>query len=231
MVLFVTGTDTGIGKTFVCGLLVLTWSRQGHRVNAQKWVSTGDPSGSADMAVVYNMLGRTQAPVPGSDTCPYCFSLPASPHLAAQREGASISRGRLRDATRSLAGRSEILVIEGVGGVLVPLRRDLLLADMMAELALPALIVARSGLGTLNHTLLTIEALAGRGVPVLGVLLNSLGGEDPVIIEDNRRTLAELGGVEVFGPLPRVSGQEEALRFIGPVADRLRQLLEDYAWT
>jgi dethiobiotin synthetase len=231
MILFVTGTDTGVGKTLVCGLLALAWTRKGHRVNVQKWVSTGDPAGSGDMHFIYSMLGRTKPPVPGSDPCPYCFSLPASPHLAAEKEGKSISGNRLRDATLSLSGQSEILIIEGVGGVLVPLSRDLLLADMIAELTLPVLVIARSRLGTLNHTLLTIEALTSRGVPITGVLLNGLDEEDPVIVEDNRRTLAELGGVEIFGPMPRVSEQEEALEFIGPVADRLWQLLEDCTWT
>lgn len=230
MILFVTGTDTDVGKTFACALLARAWAVQGHRVKVQKWVSTGGVR-SADIAFLERFLGRGEEAVAGSDVSPYCLSFSASPHLAAEREGVRIEKQRLIESTRALVADCDLLLIEGVGGVLVPLRRDLLLADFAAELSLPSLVVARSGLGTLNHSLLTLEALSNRGVPVLGVLLNSQGGEDSVIVEDNRRTLAELGRVEIFGPIPRVSAPGEAAKIMEPIARRLWHTLEDEIWT
>ncbi|NDY43085.1 dethiobiotin synthase [Dissulfurirhabdus thermomarina] len=224
VILFVTGTDTDVGKTFVCGLLARGLAAGGLRVAVQKWVSTGGTV-PADVAAAARAAGLPE-PGAGSDAAPCVFSLPASPHLAAEAEGRAIDPGRLLEATRRLSARADVVILEGVGGALVPLTRSLLLADLAAELAPTTLVVARSGLGTLNHSLLTLEALARRGIPVAGLILNDQGGEDPVVSADNRRTLAALGGVAVFGPIPRVARPEAAATAAAPLVRAVRDLVE-----
>jgi dethiobiotin synthetase len=235
MILFVTGTDTGVGKTFITALLAKALVDQGIDVKVQKWVSTGNSKLSEDCVFIYGMLGnKSDETIHGlqdttgfvSDVAPYCLPLPASPHLAAEKAGVTIETEVIRDAFFRLESSCEILIVEGVGGVLVPLSRDLLLADLVADLKLPALVVARSGLGTLNHTLLTLEALRHRNIQIVGVLLNSQGGEDSSIVRDNQRTIAEIGQVEVFGVLPRVKSPLDALSSIAPMADRILNVLK-----
>ncbi|PXF58281.1 MAG: dethiobiotin synthase [Deltaproteobacteria bacterium] len=235
MILFVTGTDTGVGKTFITALLAKALVDQGIDVKVQKWVSTGNSNLSEDCVFIYELLGNKSVKTIhglqdtsafGSYTAPYCLPLPASPHLAAEQAGVTIKTKVIRDALFRLESSCEILIVEGVGGVLVPLSRDLLLADLVADLKLPVLLVARSGLGTLNHTLLTLEVLRHRNIQIVGVLLNSQGGEDSSIVTDNQRTIAEMGQVEVFGVLPRVKSPLDALSYIAPMADRIVNVLK-----
>jgi dethiobiotin synthetase len=235
MILFVAGTDTGVGKTFITALLAKALVDQGVDVKVQKWVSTGNSNLSEDCVFIYELLenksdetihGLQDITVSRSDVAPYCLPFPASPHLAAERAGVTIETEVIRDAFIRLESSCEILIVEGVGGVLVPLSRAMLLADLVADLKLPTLVVARSGLGTLNHTLLTLEALRHRNIQIVGVLLNSQGGEDSFIVRDNQRTIAEMGQVEVFGVLPRVKSPLDALSLIAPMAGRILNVLK-----
>ncbi|MEJ2033481.1 MAG: dethiobiotin synthase [Deltaproteobacteria bacterium] len=206
--LFVTGTDTDVGKTFVCGGLLGYLRRQGIDADYQKWVSTGSEGVPEDLAVCLKAAGKTTEARPEL-RAPFRFRLPASPHLAAIEERRQIDPEMILERFRELAGRHQFLIVEGVGGVLVPLRRDLLLADFLARLQLPTLLVARSGLGTLNHTFLTLEALRTRRIPVLGVVCSDADREkNERIICDNLRTIAEMGQVRVFGRLRRNVGHD-----------------------
>jgi len=233
MILFVAGTDTGVGKTFITALLAKVLVDQGIDVKVQKWVSTGNSKFSEDCVFIYKLLeNRSQDTTGfGFDVAPYCLSLPASPHLAAEQAGVTIETEVIREAFFRLESSCEILIVEGVGGVLVPLSRAMLLADLVADLNLPALVVARSGLGTLNHTLLTLEVLRHRNIQIVGVLLNSQGGEDSSIVRDNQRTIAEMGQVEVFGHLPRVKSPLDAISSIAPMAGRILNALKDLEHT
>jgi dethiobiotin synthetase len=236
MILFIAGTDTGVGKTFVTALLTKTMVDQGIDARVQKWVSTGNSRFSEDCVFIYKLLGNKSDEIidgcaditaSGSDIAPYCLPFPASPHLAAEQAGVTIMTGVIQEALFRLESSCEILIVEGVGGVLVPLSRDVLLADLVADLKLPVLVVARSGLGTLNHTLLTLEALRYRNIQCVGVVLNSQGDEDSSIVRDNHRTIAEMGHVEVFGVLPRVKNPLDAIPFMAPMADRIVNVLKD----
>ena len=186
MQLVIAGTDTDVGKTVVSALVV-----QG--LGAQYWkpVQSGLAEGS-DSARVQELLG-----LPGERILPeaYRFQAPVSPHWAARMEGVRIAPEAL-----ALPRVEGPLVVECAGGLMVPLHlgadRTLLQIDQMAVWGLPVLLVARSGLGTLNHTLLSLEALRQRRIPVIGLVLN--GEPHP----DNPRTLAELGGVPVLAELP-----------------------------
>lgn len=207
--LFITGTNTGVGKTVVCGCLARFLSRQGINVGIQKWVSTGNKYTSEDIEYSLALQGRS---IDKSDDptllSPYTFDFPSSPHLAAELEGEKISLGKIKKSYYALLDRHDLLLVEGVGGVLVPLTRDYLLIDLMADLALPVLIVAHSGLGTINHSLLTIEALRKRNINIVGMVFNFAGEGDRIIEDDNMKIIAHLGGIHVFGSLPKVDSQE-----------------------
>jgi dethiobiotin synthetase len=182
MRLVVCGTDTDVGKTVVSALLV-----EGLGARYWKPVQSGI-EGGGDRDRLQSLLD-----LPAERIVPEAYRLaaPVSPHWAAEREGVAIDPERL-----ALPTGDGPLVVETAGGVLVPLRRDWLQIEQLQRWNLPVLLVARSGLGTLNHTLLTLEALRRRQLTVLGLVLN--GPPHP----DNPRTLAELGAVPVLAELP-----------------------------
>jgi dethiobiotin synthetase len=182
MRLVVCGTDTDVGKTVVSALVV-----QGLGARYWKPVQSG-MEGGGDSGRVQRLLD-----LPPARLLPEAYRLqaPVSPHWAAEREGIVIDAARLE-----LPNGDAPLVVETAGGLLVPLRRDWLQIDQIQRWGLPVLLVARSGLGTLNHTLLSLEALGKRRIPVLGLVLN--GPPHP----DNPRTLADLGGVPMLAELP-----------------------------
>ena len=182
MRLIVCGTDTDVGKTVVSALLV-----QGLGARYWKPVQSGLDDGG-DRGRLQQLL---QLPAERLLPEAYRFEAPVSPHWAAERQGLTIDPGRL-----ALPAGDGALVVETAGGLLVPLRRDWLQIEQIAVWGLPVLLVARSGLGTLNHTLLSLEALRRRSIPVLGLVLN--GPPHP----DNPRSLASLGGVPVLAELP-----------------------------
>ncbi len=182
MRLIVCGTDTDVGKTVVSALVV-----QGLGARYWKPVQSGLEDGG-DSGQLQQLL---QLPAERLLPEAYRFEAPVSPHWAAERQGLTIDPSRL-----ALPVGSEALVVETAGGLLVPLRRDWLQIEQIAVWGLPVLLVARSGLGTLNHTLLSLEALRRRSIPVLGLVLNG----PPHL--DNPRTLESLGGVPVLAELP-----------------------------
>jgi dethiobiotin synthetase len=180
----VTGTDTGIGKTvFAAGLTQL--------LDGVYWkpVQAG-LDGETDTEAVRRLSGLS-----ADRTLPEAWRLktPASPHLAAERDGVTIDPEAL-----FLPSIAHPLIIEGSGGLLVPLTRDVLLIDVFARWGEPVVLCARTALGTLNHTLLSLEALQRRGIPVLGVAL--IGDAHP----DNERTLGAMGSAQILGRLPRL---------------------------
>jgi malonyl-CoA O-methyltransferase len=200
--LAVVGTDTEVGKTVVAAVLAASWANswaEGNPVAYWKPVATGGYPGDPDRdaATAARLLG------PGVEILPetYLFPDPLSPHLAARLAGAAIDPARvLADLDRH---RSEgvvhdrALVVEGVGGVLVPFTDEgYLLADFLVEARLPCLLVARSTLGTINHTLLSLEALRARSLQVAGVVLD--GPPNP----ENRRAIERLGRVTVIAEVP-----------------------------
>jgi dethiobiotin synthetase len=175
---FVTATDTGVGKTTVSCALLSAWSRRGRRVAAMKPCETG---GGDDAEKLIVACGR---PLDPSLVRPYAFPLPASPEAAAQAAGAPyVDIGNIRRAYAHLADEAELVLVEGAGGLLVPIEPRYTMADLAAALALPLLIVARPSLGTINHTLLTVEAARARGLSVLGVVFSRaderVGPEEP----------------------------------------------------
>jgi dethiobiotin synthase len=164
--LFVTATDTGVGKTTLSCALLKAWSEK-HRVAAMKPCETG---GGDDAEKLIAACGRALDP---SLVRPYAFALPASPEAAASAAGAAyVDIGNIRGCYARLGDQAELVLVEGAGGLLVPIDPQRTMADLAAALELPILIVARPTLGTINHTLLTVEAARSRGLNVLGVVFS-----------------------------------------------------------
>lgn len=224
--LFVTGTDTSVGKTLICGLLLSFLQDSGLTVEYQKWVATGATGVPADLQQVMAFAGRRTDSGALGQQVPYTFAFPASPHFAAAMEGREIDPSVILESCRQLLADNELLLVEGVGGLLVPLRNDLLLADLLACLRPRTLIVARSGLGTINHTLLTLEGLRNRGIPVLGVVFSDAGrGEDEELVAGNMEIIAAMGKVPVFGRLPWADTEDMAIAAFKPMGEAILRML------
>jgi dethiobiotin synthetase len=198
---FVTGTGTEVGKTVVAAVIARTLAAEGKRVNVFKPAVTGlEEEGETDHALLRRASGSSQT---DEQIAPYRYQPPASPHLAAKLAGEEIGPEHLRVAARAAAVGADAIVCEGVGGFLVPLTPTYLVCDLAADLAYPLVVVAAPDLGTINHTLLTLESARAAGLYVAAVVLNPWP-EDPTEIErNNRETIAELGKVRVE-TLPRL---------------------------
>jgi dethiobiotin synthase len=188
--LFVTGTDTGVGKTIVSAALMIRL-RAVAPVRYWKPIQTGIEQDD-DTATVTWLAGCSAAELLTSGVR---LRHPVSPHLAAKLSGTAIDLPPLED-TFNEASRSARIVVEGAGGALVPVNDIQFMIDLMARLDLPAIITARSTLGTINHTLLTIEALQHRSIAIAGVVM--VGPPNA----DNRRAIEQYGGLRVLGELP-----------------------------
>jgi dethiobiotin synthetase len=183
--IIVTGTDTDIGKTIFAAALA-------GALGASYWkpVQAGIEDGGDALTVA------TLGGLPPARVLPEAYRLqtPCSPHRAAEIDGVGIDIDRL-----ALPTVNGTLVVEGAGGALVPVTRDILFADLFARWAQPVVLVARTGLGTINHSLLSIEALRSRGVPILGI---AFVGD---AVEDSEATISAIGGVRRLGRLPRLA--------------------------
>lgn len=198
---FVTGTGTEVGKSVVAAVIARTLAAGGKQVAVFKPAVTGlDEGVETDHALLRRASGSAQS---DEEIAPYRYGPPASPHLAAAMAGEEIDPERLRKAARAATADVDWLVCEGVGGLLVPLSPDYLVRDLAADLGYPLVVVASPGLGTINHTLLTLEAARAAGLHVAMVVLNPWPMEPSEIERDNRETIAALGGVEVK-TLPRL---------------------------
>jgi len=229
--LFVTGTDTSVGKTYVCARLLEFLKKSEIQAGYQKWVATGADAGlPEDLALCLSAAGIVSKSESVDLQVPFRFRFPASPHLAAEIEKREVKPEVIIEKYVTLAANYKWLIVEGVGGVMVPLRRDLLLIDLLARLQPRILVVARSGLGTLNHTLLTLEALRNRHISVLGVIFSDAEEqEDEMLVQDNMRTIEETASVRVFGRLRRMADKEKRERFFIPVGQAIMEQLNKIA--
>jgi dethiobiotin synthetase len=198
--LFVTGTDTGVGKTVVAGALCAALAARGKRVAAFKPVVTGLDEEAGKWPRDHELLaaagGARQSP---DDVSPLVFGPPVSPHHAAELAGTAIEPLELADAARAVARQADVLICEGVGGLLVPLTTGYLIRDLALELDLPVVVAARPGLGTINHTLLTLEAARAAGLEVAAVVITPWPEEPSDMERSNRETIETLGDVRVCG--------------------------------
>jgi len=185
--LFVCGTDTGVGKTIITGLLAKTFIDEGYSVITQKWVQTGSKGFPQDIATHLKLMGKSKKYVDRlmDLVCPYVFKYPASPHLSAKLERKKIEVRKIKKAYKKLCDIFDIVIVEGVGGALVPLNDKTLLLDVVKELKIPVVLVVGNKLGAINHSLLTAEAIKKRGLKIVGVVFNEMERSGRKIKKDN----------------------------------------------
>jgi dethiobiotin synthetase len=200
---FVTGTGTGVGKSVLAAAICAGLAARGERVAALKPAVTGLDEQPGEWPPDHELLAAAasagQSP---EEVAPNRFGPAVSPHYAAELSGASIDADALLRASRDAGEGSDALVVEGVGGLMVPMTRDCLVRDLAADLALPVLIATRTGLGTINHTLLTLEAARSYGMRVVGVVMTPWPDDPKPIERANRATVERLGSARVTGLPP-----------------------------
>ena len=189
---FVTGTDTGVGKTLIACALLHAFTERGLKAVGMKPVASGGEPGAGGLVNddVEQLIAAGNVAAPRADVNPYCFAPPIAPHIAAQRAGVAIALDRIEQSYRRLAARAQVVVVEGVGGFQVPLGPDADTAQLAGRLALPVVLVVGMRLGCLNHALLTAQAVADRELTLAGWVANHL---DPQMAaaDDNVRALEE----------------------------------------
>ena len=183
---FVSGIDTEIGKTYATGYLAKLWTAQGQRVITQKLVQTGNVDVSEDIAKHREIMGSGWFQEDHEKlTMPQIFSYPASPHLATRLDGRALDFAKIEAATKLLAERFDVVLLEGAGGLMVPLTTELLTIDYIAQHQFPVILVTSGCLGSINHTLLSLEALKHRGLDLYAVVYNLKDqSKDPIISQD-----------------------------------------------
>jgi dethiobiotin synthetase len=194
--LFVTGTGTGVGKTIVSAALLAAMRDAGEQVRAHKPVVTGLAEPPGTWPPDHELLALAAGMTP-EEVAPLRFRPAVSPHLAGSLENEPIDAVAVVERARATAGTDATLIVEGVGGLLVPLTEDFMVRDLAVELALPLLIAASPGLGTINHTLLTIEAARAAKLDIAAVVLTPWPSEPTQMQQSNRETITRLGRVEI----------------------------------
>lgn len=187
---FVTGIDTDIGKSYATGYIAKEWAAQGKKVITQKLVQTGNADLSEDILLHRKIMGIDLQPVDlDRTTCPVVFSYPASPHLAAKLDGRGFDLDRIARATQTLLETCDTVLIEGAGGIMVPLSETVLTIDYIATHRLPVIIVTTPRLGSLSHTLLTLDACKTRDIEVHAIAWNAFETADELIAGDSKAFL------------------------------------------
>ncbi len=200
---FITGTDTGVGKTVVTASLARCLSQRGLSVGVMKPVETGHPDGHAAASDAERLRAASGTLDSLEVVSPYRFPHPLAPLAAARLAGVVINPDHLLGCFEKLARRHSAVLVEGVGGVLVPLSEDCDARDLIVRFKLPCLVVGRASLGGINHALLTVEALRHHRIEMVGIVLNSPAElvRDSTQAESTVALVRELGKIRVFGPL------------------------------
>ena len=170
--IFITGTDTGVGKTLVTSALVRCLSQRGVDVGVMKPIETGVSRSAKAQSDGARLRRAARSHDPVAEVCPYVFRLPVAPLSAARAEGTTVRMATIMRAFRALRQKHTLVVVEGVGGVHVPITSSLNISDLIYRMKLPAIVVGKSGLGGINHALLTLHALRRRKIPILALVLN-----------------------------------------------------------
>lgn len=218
---FVTGTDTGVGKTLVCCALMHAFKARGKRVAGFKPVAAGcdDDEHNSDAKA---LRAASSMQLTYGQVNPYCFYPAIAPHIAAQRSGVRIEFSRILESYKELAGQADVVIVEGAGGFLIPLNEKQNSADLTQELGLPVILVVGMRLGCLNHALLSAAAIAVRGLRLAGWVANVLDARMPVLQENiaalRERLAAPLLGVIEYQAQPDIQKAAEQLNLglLGP---------------
>ncbi len=230
--IFVTGTDTGVGKTWVAAGITAVLRRWGLKAGYFKPVQSGCPEQDGRLIPTDADFARELAELdePLELLTPVALRLPLAPGVAAAREGTTVDMARIAAAWRELGSRYDFLVTEGAGGLYVPIRdNDFLVLDMVHWLRLPLIVVARAGLGTINHTVLTVKAAQQAGVPVAGVVINRYPENPSLAEETNPEVIAALTDTPILGKVPeigQISSPEGKTAFLSAMEEVCRALAQ-----
>ncbi len=203
---FITATDTGVGKTVISAGLAMALKARGIRVGVMKPVATGciGDNGrlvSSDAVYLFEAAENEYAPL----TSPVRFKNPVAPSIASIYEQKEVDLDAIRKAYKELQKHYDFLIIEGIGGILVPIKKNYLVANLIREMGLPIVIVSHVSLGAINHTLLTVDSALMRGFPIKGIIFNRAPLVNYSLAElTNPRVIHELTGLPVLGTLPEL---------------------------
>jgi dethiobiotin synthetase len=209
---FIAGTDTGVGKTIMAGAIIKALSFLGCQTGVMKPVESGCGREGGVLIPFDGMFLKETAHVDESISLvtPCCFESPLAPLAAAETDMKDINLEEIRRAFRGLAAKYGTMVVEGIGGLMVPLKRDYYVINLAKEFGLPLLLVARPGLGTVNHVMLSFSCAAKEGVEVAGVILNYSTPPDGSLAEKtNPKLLAQICPVPIMGIFPYLSNLDE----------------------
>ncbi len=204
---FITGTDTDVGKTVVTACLATLFINQGLDVGVMKPIETGvDPecssAANSDAKFLMEVAGSPDAE---TEVCPYRLKTPASPYQSAQIEGTQIQPSAILEKFKILQSRHKMMLVEGIGGLLVPITRNFNVADLVLEIGLPLIIVSRLRVGTLNHTLLTVNAAKQYGIKIKGIILNQQeSGELSDVEKQQGKLMEEFSNLPILGTCPYI---------------------------
>lgn len=206
--IFVTGTDTGVGKTMVCAALAHFLTERGLKVGVMKPAESGvsDPTDLGDDGKLLQWAANSHDSM--EEISPYRLRAPLSPAQAAEKDNCFIDFASLVATAHTLGKRHDFLIIEGAGGLMTPLSGGLLIADLAKAIGLPLLVVTTARLGTLNQTLLTIFAAQQMGIPVAGYMINRMPSQPDEAAETAPHALSSLASADILGVLPEVDGAD-----------------------
>jgi len=210
---FITGTDTGVGKTFVAEGLIRAMKDQGFDVCPMKPVETGCrvSRGQLVPADTIKLIKASGIDEPIDLINSYRFRKPLAPSVAAELDGVRIEKRTILNAYKKLAGKYDLIIVEGAGGIMVPLYNNYLFLDLIMDLGLPLIIIARPGLGTINHSLLTVEAARKKGIKVLGLVFNHAEKtKNDISQKTNPGIVSQFGEVPVLGIVPHMLRSDNA---------------------
>jgi dethiobiotin synthetase len=209
---FITGTDTGVGKTLIAGAFIKTIQFLGKKVCGMKPVESGCGRQGEVLIPSDGMFLKqaSNADEPLTLITPCCLESPLAPMAAAEVDGRDIDISKIGRAFSKLSGRYEVLVVEGIGGLLVPIVKDYYALDLAGELGLPLVVVARPGLGTINHIMLTVHCALKAGLTVAGIVINyGQPPENSLAEQTNPKLLLQISPVPLIGIFPYLKSREE----------------------
>ncbi|MEJ2492336.1 MAG: dethiobiotin synthase [Desulfuromonadales bacterium] len=225
--IFITGTDTGVGKTLVTAALAYHLRNKGLRVGVMKPIETGVANPASWGPDAQLLCWAAQSSDDPQLVAPYRFELPASPHQAAAAVSERVDPRVIIDALQVLRTANDLVLVEGAGGLMVPIDGGFLMADLVAQLAIPLLVVTHPRLGTLNHTLLTTFAARAMGLDLAGLVINAMPETPDSVVAEAPHLLASLASADLLGVLPEVIGsdQDKVTQLAAAVAE-----LPTYSW-
>ncbi len=217
--IFITGTDTGIGKTVVAGGLAIALKKRGINIGVMKPFETGLSQKNGDWELQDGKFLKKIAGLTENDylITPFRFNQPLAPYAAAELENIKIDLNKVYHSFSELKTRYQLILVEGAGGLLVPVKKDYLFANLAKDLNIPIIIIARPGLGTINHTLLTIKAAQSYGLEIIGIIFNHYNNSISTMAEKTSpKLIKEFSGIPVLGEIPFLSdiNPENLLRII-----------------